>query len=155
MSNVLARKRGISEMAFYSNAEELRTELSSLLFRDKIIPKKYRASVAYAALDAVNQMMALMHKANRIYPYTPEEVEKRKDLQQECVDCLDTIYEIMQYAMRNVWWQKLHAVNQKTGEPTVERQHLEYHLTVIGNLIDKEERLLIGWKRSTKLLQHK
>ncbi len=142
-------------MAFYSTAEDLRTELSSLLFRDKIVPKKYRASVAYAALDAVNHMMALMHKANRIYPHAAEDVEKRRDLQQECIDCLDTVYEILQYAIRNVWWQKLHAVNQKTGEPTIERQHLEFHLTVIGELIDKEERLLTGWKRSTKLVNHK
>lgn len=154
MSNVLARKRGISEMEFYGTAENIRTELSSLLFRDKALPKKYRASVTYPALAAVNRMMALMHKANRIYPYTPEEVAERKRLQQECIDCLDEVYEILQFAIRNVWWQKLHAANPKTGEPTIERQHLEYHLTVIGDLLDREERLLTGWKRSTKLLKH-
>lgn len=154
MSNVLARKRGISEMEFYGTAENLRNELSSLLFRDKAVPKKYRANVTYPALASVNKMMTLMHKANRIFPYTPEQVDRRKELQQECIDCLDNIYEIMQYAMRNVWWQRLHAVNKQTGEPTVERQHLEFHLAVIGDLMDREERLLIGWKRSTKLLKH-
>jgi len=153
MSNVLARKRGISEMEFYGTAEKLRTELSSLLFRDKATPKKYRANVTYPALAAVNRMMALMHKANKIFPHTPEEVKQRKEIQQECIDCLDEIYEILQYAMQNVWWQTLHATNSKTGEPTLDRQHLEFHLTVIGELLDREERLLTGWKRSTKLLK--
>ena len=75
MSNVLARKRGISEMEFYGTAENLRNELSSLLFRDKAVPKKYRANVTYPALASVNKMMTLMHKANRIFPYTPEQVD--------------------------------------------------------------------------------
>ena len=154
MSNVLKRMQGISEMEFYHVADDLRTELSSLLYRDKIVPKKYRVNVTYRALDTVNHMMGLMHRANRIYPYTPEEVTKRKDLQQECIDCLDDIYETLQYAIRNVWWQKLHAVNKDTGEPTIERQHLEKHLTDIGALLDREDALLKGWKRSTKLLKH-
>ena len=153
MSNVLKRFQGISEMEFYHTADDLRTELSSLLYRDKVVPKKYRTNVTYRAIDAVNRMMALMHKANRIYAYTPEAVSRRKALQQSCMECLDEITEVLQYAIRNVWWQKLHAVNQKTGEPTIERQHLELHLTDIGNLIEREEQLLRGWKRSTKLLK--
>ena len=155
MSNVLARQRGISEMEFYHTADDLRTELHSLLYRDKVVPKKYRHSVTYAAMDAVKDMMSLMHRANRKSLYDPDEVAERRKLQQECIDRLDDIYEVMQYAMRNVWWQKLHVVNQETGEPTKERLLLEKHLTDIGNLIDREDRLLKGWKRSTKLLKEK
>lgn len=140
-------------MEFYQTAENLRTELNSLLFRDKIVPKKYRYNVTYAAMDTMKRMMALMHRANRCSLYEQEEVDRRRELQQACLDCLDELYEIMQYAMRNVWWQKLHATNRETGEPTIERQHLEKHLTDIGNLIDREERLLKGWKRSTRLLK--
>lgn len=154
MSNVLARKRGISEMEFYHTADDLRTELHSLLYRDKIVPKKCRHSVTYAALDAVNDMILLMHRANRKSLYIPKEVDERRELQQQCLDKIDDIYEILQYAIRNVWWQKLHAVNRETGEPTKERLLLEKHLTDIGNLLEREERLLIGWKRSTKLLKH-
>lgn len=155
MSNVLARQRGISEMEFYHTADDLRTELHSLLYRDKVVPKKYRHSVTYAAMDAVKDMMSLMHRANRKSLYDPDEVAERRKLQQECIDRLDDIYEVMQYAMRNVWRQKLHAVDQETGEPTKERLLLEKHLTDIGNLIDREDRLLKGWKRSTKLLKEK
>ena len=155
MSNVLARQRGISEMEFYHAADDLRIELHSLLYRDKVVPRKYRHSVTYAAMDAVRRMMALMHEANRKSLYSPKEVEERRELQQQCIGCLDEIYEVMQYAMRNVWWQTLHAVNKETGEPTKERVLLEKHITDIGNLIDREDRLLKGWKRSTKLLQSK
>ena len=154
MSNVLKRFQGISEMEFYHVADDLRTELSSLLYRDKVVPKKYRVNVTYRALDTINRIMSTMHRANRIYPYTPEEVERRKALQQECIDGLDDIYETLQYAIRNVWWQKLHAVNKDTGEPTKERLLLEKHLTDILNLLDREDGLLKGWKRSTKLLKH-
>jgi hypothetical protein len=155
MSNVLKRFQGISEMEFYHTADDLRTELSSLLYRDKVVPKKYRYNVTYAAVDAVNRMMRLMHRANRKSLYDPEEVKERRDLQQECIECLDEICEIIQYAIRNVWWQKLHAVNKETGEPTQERLLLEKHLTDIGDLIDREDRLLKGWKRSTRLLKNK
>ena len=152
MSNVLARKQGISEMEFYRTADDLRTELHSLLYRDKVVPKKYRHSVTYAVMDTIKDLMLTMRLANRKSLYDPVEVEERRKLQAHCIDDLDAIYEIMQYAVRNVWWQKLHAVNSQTGEPTKERLLLEKHLTDIGNLIDREERLLTGWKRSTKLL---
>ena len=153
MSNVLARQRGISDMEFYHTADDLRTELSALLMRDNVIPKKWRHVITYRALNILQDLFDCMHEANRIYPYTPEEVTERKRLQQKCISCLDGIYEVMQNAMRNVWWQKLHAVNKETGQPTKERLLLEKHITDIGNLLDREEMLLVGWKRSTKLLK--
>lgn len=153
MSNVLARKRGISEMEFYANAVKLRTELNSLLYRDKIVPKKYRHSVTYAAMDAIEDMMSLMHRANRKSLKKPSEVEERRKLQQACIERLDDLYEVMQYAMNDVWREKLHAVNRETGEPTKDRLLLEKHIEDIGYLIDREERLLNGWKRSTRFIE--
>lgn len=152
MSNVLARKRGISEMEFYKNANEIRTQVSALLMRDKIIPKKWRHNITYRALDIIEDMMEYMHEANRIFPYTDAEADERKRIQSLCIKCNDDLWELFQGAMQNVWWQKLHSTNQE-GNPTKERLALEYHLDEIGRLIDREEQLLIGWRRSTKVLK--
>ena len=154
MSNVLVRYRGISEMAFYQNAQELRKELSNLLMRDKVVPKKWRHNVTYPALDYMRDMMALMHKANTIYTNSPELVAQRKAVQGLCIEQCDNLWELLQGAMQTCWWQKLHAVN-KEGQPTQERLALEKHLDDIGNLLDYEVRLLQGWQRKTKLLTPK
>jgi len=127
MSNVLFRMQGISEMEFYRNAVKLRTVMSAFLMRDKVVPKKWRYQITNKALDHVSCMIECMHLANRIYPYTPAEVERRRALQDRCLEYCDLIGEVMQNGIDNVWWQKLHAVNAE-GEPTQERIKLENHL---------------------------
>lgn len=128
MSIVLARYQGISEMVFYRTAKDLRKELSELLMRDKVAPKKWRHNVTYRALDHIEDMMEPMHEVNKIYPYNPELVKERKRLQGECIKHCDALWEILQGAMDTCWKQKLNAVNQE-GQPTQERLALEKHLT--------------------------
>ena len=150
MSNVLARFRGISEMEFYKVADDLRTELSTFLMNDKNVPKKWRAVISYPIIDLVQLMFDCMTDANSIYPYTPELVEERKRLQQMRIRCCDKIFERLQHAMRVVWWDRLHR-----DETSPERRRLEYHLDKIGDMLEREEKLLNGWRNSTKLLRRR
>lgn len=137
-------------MEFYKVADDLRTELSMFLMNEKNVPKKWRSVITYPVINILQAMMDCIVSANRIYAYTPELVEKRKALQDLCIDYCEKIFERMQYAMRVVWWERLHRAESNT-----ERLRLEYHLDKIGELLDREERLLNGWKSSTKLLRRK
>lgn len=152
MSEVLKRKQGISEMEFYRNADNLRTELSAFLMREKVVPSKWRHLITDRALDHIEDMMEYMHDANDIFPFDPDELKERKRLQQCCISCCHKIGEVMQNAIRNVWWETLHATNDK-GEPTVKRLNLEFHLSEISRMLEFEETLLNGWKKSSRLMK--
>lgn len=137
-------------MEFYKVADKLRTEMSQFLMNDKNIPKKWRSVITYPVLNIVQAMFDCMVDANDIYPYTPEQVVERKELQQVCIRCCDRIFERFQYTMNVVLNERLHQ-----DETSKERRRLEYHLDIIGDLLEREERLLKGWKNSTKLLRRK
>lgn len=150
MSNVLARMRGVSEMEFYHVADDLNTELTTFLMSEKNVPKKWRAVYSYPVLLLMENLFDSMEAANRIWPHSDAEVIERKRLQSQCIECCDKIYGKLQRAMRVVWWQKLHM-----DEASPERCRIEYHLTAIGEMLEREESLLIGWRKSTKLIPSK
>lgn len=151
MSNVLLRNRGISEMEFYRVAGDLSAEISHFLMSDKNVPKKWRSVVTYPMLNLVNDLFCYITEANSKYPTIRMSeaernaiIDERIRLQKECVVCVNKIYSRMEYAMRNVWWEKLHR-----PEDNAERMRIEYHIATIGTLLDREETLLKGWIRSS------
>lgn len=150
MSNVLARNRGITEMEFYRVADDLRAEISVFLMSDKNIPKKWRSIFTYPILNMIQDMFDCIVEANDTYPYTDAEVEERKRLQKCCIEYCEKVFERLQYAMRVIWWDTL-----QRDENNTERRRLEYHLIKIGEMLDREEALLKGWRKSTKLLQRR
>ena len=137
-------------MEFYKVADKLRTEISVFMMNDKNIPKKWRSVITYPVINLMQAMFDCMIDANGIFPYTPELVAQRKALQQMCINYCEKVFERFQYAMNTVMWERLHR-----DENNTERRRLEYHLDEIGGLLDQEERLLRGWKNSTKLLHRK
>lgn len=141
MSNVLARKRGISEMEFYNNAREIRAELTRLLMNEKIVPKRWRPVFTYPTIDLIKQLFSCMVQANGIYPYKPEQVEERKRLQQYCIGYCEDIFDQLQYMIETLNYQEINTENQL-------HKRIEY----VCNLLEREEILLAGWKKSTKLL---
>ena len=42
ISNVLARKRSVSVLEFYKNAQEIRSTLTRFVMNEKHVPKRYR-----------------------------------------------------------------------------------------------------------------
>lgn len=148
MSNVFAREQGISDMEFYRVADKLRTEISVFLMNDKNVPKKWRSVITYPIINLTQAMLDCIIDANAIYPYSNELVERRKALQQLCINYCEKIFERFQYVMNTVMCERLHR-----DENNTERRRLEYHLDEIGALLEKEERLLHGWKNSTKLMR--
>lgn len=142
--------RGVSEMEFYRVAVDLNTELSSFLMSEKNVPKKWRSVYVYPVLSMMDSLFDCMEDANAIWPYPDEAVDERKRLQKCCINYVIKIYGKLQRAMRVVWWQKLHM-----DESSPERLRIEFHLTKIGDLLDREEALLTGWRKSTKLLHRK
>ncbi len=137
-------------MEFYKVADKLRTETSSFLMNDKNIPKKWRSVVTYPILNLIQDMFDCMVDANDVYPATPEMAAERKGLQQMCIRYCERIFERFQFAMNAVLKDRLNR-----EETNTERRRLEYHLDIIGNLLEQEERLLKGWKNSTKVIKRK
>lgn len=137
-------------MEFYKVADDLRAEISHFLMSEKNVPKKWRSVITYPMLNMMQDLFDCMTEANCIYPYTEEEVEHRKSLQKKCITYCEKLYERMQYAMRVIWWDRLHQ-----NEESTERRRLEYHIGIIGDLLDKEEILLKGWHKNTKLLSRR
>lgn len=150
MSNVYAKDRGITHMEFYKVACTARKEISHFLMNDKNIPKKWRSVATYPIINMLNAMLDCIIDANDIIPYKPELVADRKELQRICIRYCDKIFERFQYIQDVILYNTL-----SCDETSKERQRLEYHLDIIGNLLSDERALLTRWRNSTKLVNRK
>ena len=153
MSNVLERNRSLSRQEFYRNMDALAQDVTLFMLREKNVPKKYRGTVYYPMDAAFEKMFDLIRAANRIIPTTPELVEERKAAQQRCIDHLDALYRGLQKATNLCWKDQMR--NRDGSKLSAEQQRLMRALDDFAERIDREERLLIGWKNSTKLIQRK
>lgn len=153
MSNVLERFRSISEMEFYNNAVKIRHEVSHFLMNEKNIPKRWRSVYAYPTINLVQTMIDTIMDANGIHPYSIDLVTDRKNAFQRGIGYIDKINERIQGAVLDVWWDTLHI---EPGNPGYkDRVRIENKVAEIGKLLEYEERLLKGCKKSTKLLKRR
>ena len=151
MSNVLERFRKTSEMEFYNNAQKLLHELRTFLMNENNVPKRQRYIYTYPIINLAQLMLDTCMKANSIYAYTPENVLKRKQLFQQSLEMLDPLYLRLQSAINDLWRLDFGAVD--TSSKAYERKcKVEKALERIGDLMVKQEELLSGCKRATKLL---
>ena len=135
-------------MEFYRNAVDLRHEMSLFLRNEKNVPKKWRALYTVPILKKVRQLLDDIVEANAIYPYTVEMLAQRHELQSGCIIMCEKLFDCLQELMEDLWWETLHK-----DENNAERRRLEYHINRISELLSREEILLKGWKKRTKLLQ--
>ena len=91
--------------------------------------------------------------ANKIYPYTVDKVQEKKNLFQKSIDCIDLIYERFQGAIQDLWWQVLHTPEDSPGYKR--RIEIEHRLECVGNMLCDEEKLLRGTKDKVRLLKRK
>ena len=153
MSNVLERFRSISEMEFYTNAVKIRHEISHFLMNEKNIPKRWRSVYAYPTINLVQTMIDTIMDANEIYPYSVDLVAEKKTAFKVCEKYVDKIYERLQGAVMDVWWDTLHI---EPGNPGYkDRVRIENKIAEIGKLLEFEERLLRGCKNNVRLLKRK
>ena len=153
MSNVLERLRGISEMEFYQNAIKIRHEMSRFLMSEKNMPKRWRSVYAYPIINKVQEMIDTIIDANRIVAYSPELLNARKQGFQDAIESTDKIFERLQGAVQDVWWDMLHSEPGSSGYQN--RLRIEKHVAEIGVLLEYEERLLKGCKYKSKLVKRK
>jgi hypothetical protein len=152
MSNVLARFRKTSDMEFFKTGQDLLHELRSFLMNEKNIPKRQRMIYTYPIINLMQCMIDTYVKANKIYAYTPEQVMQRKDLFQAAIDYLDPIYLRLQSAVNDLWKDTLLVVD-KTDARYNNKIRINKHIALITALMIREEELLRGCKRKTKLLR--
>ena len=78
MSNVYARNRKTTDLAFLMIGQDLQTKLTIYVMNEKRIPKKWRYMVGRNIIAKVDELVDNIVAANSIYPTTTEELEKRK-----------------------------------------------------------------------------
>ncbi|MDO4465380.1 MAG: hypothetical protein Q4C57_12685, partial [Bacillota bacterium] len=119
----------------------------------KNLPKRWRSVYAYPTINLVQTMIDAIMDANGIYPYSANLVADKKTAFKVCIKYVDKIYERLQGAMVDVWWDTLHI---EPGNPGYkDRVRIENKIDEIGKMLELEERLLQGCKNNVKLLKRK
>jgi len=141
MSNVLARKRGVSALEFYHAAEQMRGELTPFLMNDKYVPKHWRFVFSYPAFEIMRNLFSHMRKANNMYPYSEEQLAERKKYQQKAIDDCDELFDLLQHLMTTLFYLKVDAMHPIPHQLEAACEHL-----------DRTQALLRAWKKSSKVL---
>ena len=136
MSNVLRRKRSVSELEFYHNAEELRVELTRFVMSEKNVPKKYRFVFAQPVVNMLRLMMNNIIAANTVYPTNEHELEMRRDYQTKAIINCEQLIQELQYMMAIL---PIGADQMKS----------------IAERMITETRLLKAWRKSNKVMMEK
>ena len=142
MSNVLSRFRKISEWEFYRTASELRVKLARALMSDRIVPKHWRMVISIPAIERANLMIDHIRAAFNIYPYNADLLAEKRLLQQAAINDLDGIDDKLQFLLDIQYYGQIDADHL-----------LPPQLEECGELIDRENELLIAWKKGTKILK--
>lgn len=78
MSNVLKRKRSVSDREFYANAIRIRVEVTKLVCSESVIPKKYRLILGVPMVQTAKDLVDDVVRADSFYPNTAHGVLWRK-----------------------------------------------------------------------------
>ena len=132
ISNVLARKRSVSVLEFYKNAQELRSALTRFVMSEKHVPKRYRFVFAMPTIELLNALFNNITMANTIYPINEHELQMRRDYQTKAIGNCEQILQMLQYMLETL------PINADKLSPIVE-------------MIEKETALLKAWRKSNKL----
>lgn len=134
MSNVYARNRKTTDLAFLMIGQDLQTKLTIYVMNEKRIPKKWRYMVGRNIIAKVDELVDNIVAANSIYPTTAEELEKRKLFQSLAIcNC---------YQLQNKIIRLINCINTVTVDS----------LTQIIKLLHQEIATLKKWKKASKLM---
>ena len=136
MSNVLMRKRGISELEFWKNGAEIRAVLTRYLMSEKHVPKRYTFIFTFPGIEYTRKMMDAITAANTIYPTNEAEVAERRKHQTEAIIACEQIIQHLQWLIDTL---------------PVKVSDFE----AITELVNKEVALLKAWRKQNKVLTSK
>lgn len=134
MSNVLSRKRSLSELEFWKNGTEVRAAFTRYLMAEGHIPKRWRPVFTFPGIDLARRLMEEVTAANTIYPTTEAELAQRRAHQNEAIVVCEQIVGHIQFMIDTL--------------DTVHVSDFEY----IGEMIFKEEALLKAWRKQNRVL---
>ena len=136
MSNVLSRKRSLSELVFWKNATEIRAEFTRYLMNEKKIPKRWRFVFAMPGIDYARKLMEEITAANTIYPTNEAELTQRRAHQTQAIVACEQMIQHMQWIIETL------GVSTKDFETLCEK-------------IFKEVALVKAWRKQSKVLTQK
>ena len=137
MSNVLSRHRSLSDLEFWKNATEIRTELTRYLMKDNKVPKRWRPVFTFPCIDYARRLMEEITAANTIYPTNENELAQRRYHQNEAIVAVELIIQHCQWMIETLDGVKVSDFEQ------------------LGAMLFKETALLKAWRKSSKVLTHK
>ena len=137
MSNVLSRKRSLSELEFWKNATEIRAAFVKYLMNEKHVPKRWRPVFTFPGVEYALKLMEEITAANTIYPTTEEEVAQRRAHQNEAIVACELIVMHIQFM-----------IDTLDGVSVSDFEHL-------GEMVFKEVALLKAWRKQNKVLTQK
>ena len=137
MSNVLARKRSLSELEFWKNGSEIRADFTRYLMSEKHIPKRWRTVFTFPGIGYAMKLMEEVTAANSIYPTTGAELDQRRYHQNEAVVACEQIIQHIQFMIE-----------------TLDGVHVG-DFELLGEKLFKEIALVKAWRKSNKILAHK
>lgn len=136
MSNVLRRKRSLSEREFYMNAIRIRIEVTKLMASDRIVPKSYRLMCAVPTVQTAKDLVDDIVRGDRFYPSSPHGVLWRKHyLTLALADCRRLTQDVQ--TLRDI------------GLPVNLNR-----LANLAEMVDREIALLTGARKSVRLVGH-
>jgi hypothetical protein len=137
MSNVVSRKRSLSELEFWKNASEIRAVFVRYLMNDKHVPKRWRPVFTFPGIGYAVKLMEEITAANTIYPTTDAELEQRRAHQNEAIVACEQIIQHIQFM-----------IDTLDGASVSDFQCL-------GEMLFKEVALIKAWRKQNKVLPQK
>jgi len=137
MSNVLSRKRSLSELEFWKNATEIRAVFVRYLMNENKVPKRWRPVFTFPGINYALKLMEEITAANTIYPTNEAELNQRRIHQNEAVIACEQIIQHIQFMI-----DTLDGVNVSD-------------FTNLGDMIFKEVALIKAWRKQNKVLTQK
>ena len=133
MSNVLQRKRSVSEREFYKNAIAIRVELTKIACSENAVPKRYRVLLGAPMVETAKSLVDNVTRADEFYPNTAHGVLYRRHyLTLAIADCRRIVQDVQ--TMKDI------------GLPVNLNR-----LTDLADMVDREIALLKGTRKSTRL----
>lgn len=133
MSNVLKRKRSVSDREFYANAIRIRVEVTKLVCSESVVPKKYRLILGVPMVQTAKDLVDDVVRADSFYPNTAHGVLWRRHyLTLAIADC----HRLVQDA------QTLKDIGLSVNLN---------RMIDLADMIDREIALLKGTRKSTRL----
>jgi hypothetical protein len=137
MSNVLKRKRGLSELEFWKNATEIRANFTRYLMNEKKVPKRWKFVFTMPGIGYAMKLMEEITAANTIYPTSEAELSQRRAHQNEAIVACEQILQHIQFM-----------IDTLDGVSTRD-------FMTLGEMVIKEVALLKAWRKTNKVLTSK